>query len=151
MNSVPSDLKSQHKIYDNQILTKFIFIKLFPCGDKMKWVPNTEQETTSASWWENRKSNIGLPSTGRYEWRARDIETADREEKINKKQEPPSRNVNKIYRKQSEYIDGLVQDCGNSSALALELLQSCTKPSIYINVFESNGCVVRIDRCHVFL
>ena len=29
------------------------------------------------------------------------------------------------------YIDGLVQDCGNSSALAMELLQSCIKPSIY--------------------
>ena len=29
------------------------------------------------------------------------------------------------------YIDGLVQDCSNSSALAMELLQSCTKPSIY--------------------
>ena len=27
-------------------------------------------------------------------------------------------------------IDGLVQDCSNSSALALELLQSGTKPSI---------------------
>ena len=26
-------------------------------------------------------------------------------------------------------IDGLVQDCSNSSALAMELLQSCTKPS----------------------
>ena len=26
-------------------------------------------------------------------------------------------------------IDGLVQDCSNSSANALELLQSCTKPS----------------------
>ena len=29
------------------------------------------------------------------------------------------------------YIDGLDQDCSNSSALAMELLQSCTKPSIY--------------------
>ena len=29
------------------------------------------------------------------------------------------------------YIDGLVQDCSNSSALAMELLQSCAKPSIY--------------------
>ena len=29
-----------------------------------------------------------------------------------------------------EYLDGLVQDCSNSSALAMELLQSCTKPSI---------------------
>ena len=27
-------------------------------------------------------------------------------------------------------IDGLVQDCSDSSALALELLQSCTKPLI---------------------
>ena len=34
-------------------------------------------------------------------------------------------------------IDGLVQDCSNSSAIAIELLQSCTKPStwyIYIVV-----------------
>ena len=30
------------------------------------------------------------------------------------------------------YIDGLVQDCSNSSALAVELLQPCTKTSIYI-------------------
>ena len=29
------------------------------------------------------------------------------------------------------YIDGLVQDCSNSIANALELLQSCTKPSIW--------------------
>ena len=28
------------------------------------------------------------------------------------------------------YIDGLVQDCSNSRVLAMELLQSCTKPSI---------------------
>ena len=27
-------------------------------------------------------------------------------------------------------IDGLVQDCSNSIADALELLQSCTKPSL---------------------
>ena len=27
------------------------------------------------------------------------------------------------------YIDRLAQDCSNSSALAMELLQSCTKPS----------------------
>ena len=29
-----------------------------------------------------------------------------------------------------EYFNGLVQDCSNSSALAMELLQSWTKPSI---------------------
>ena len=28
------------------------------------------------------------------------------------------------------YIDGLVQDCSNSNALGIELLQYCTKPSI---------------------
>ena len=28
-------------------------------------------------------------------------------------------------------IDGLVQDCSNFSALAVELMQFCTKPSIY--------------------
>ena len=31
----------------------------------------------------------------------------------------------------SHYLNGLVQDCSDSSALALELLQSCTKPSIW--------------------
>ena len=29
------------------------------------------------------------------------------------------------------YIDGLVQDHSNSSAIEVELLQSCTKPSMY--------------------
>ena len=29
------------------------------------------------------------------------------------------------------HVDGLVQDCDNSSALAMELPQSCTKPSMY--------------------
>ena len=32
------------------------------------------------------------------------------------------------------YINSLVQDCSNSSANALELLQSCTKPLIYGNM-----------------
>ena len=30
----------------------------------------------------------------------------------------------------SYHVDGLVQDSSNSSALAMELLQYCTKPSI---------------------
>ena len=34
---------------------------------------------------------------------------------------------------QQKHPQGLVQDCGNSSALTMELLQSCTKPSIYDN------------------
>ena len=29
------------------------------------------------------------------------------------------------------YTDGLAQDCSNSNALAMELLQSCAKPLIY--------------------
>ena len=32
------------------------------------------------------------------------------------------------------YIDGLAQDCSNSIANALELLQSCTKPSICLYI-----------------
>ena len=32
------------------------------------------------------------------------------------------------------HINGLVQDCSNSIANALELLQSCTKTSIYASV-----------------
>ena len=36
-----------------------------------------------------------------------------------------------VLRNLNPYIDGLVQDCSNSSALAMELLQSCTKPLIY--------------------
>ena len=30
------------------------------------------------------------------------------------------------------YIDCLVQECSNSSALTIELLQTCTKPSIQL-------------------
>ena len=42
-----------------------------------------------------------------------------------------------------QYLYGLVQDCSNSSALALELLQSCTKPSIYqVSVWNSVKKVV---------
>ena len=33
-------------------------------------------------------------------------------------------------------IDGLVQDCSNSTANALELLQFCIKPSIYFDERE---------------
>ena len=29
------------------------------------------------------------------------------------------------------HVDGLVQDCSNSTANAVELLQFCTKPSMY--------------------
>ena len=36
-----------------------------------------------------------------------------------------------FYLNEKFYIDGLAQDCCNSIANALELLQSCTKPSIY--------------------
>ena len=35
-----------------------------------------------------------------------------------------------------DHLDGLVQDCSNSSALAMELLQSCTKPLIWGHIDE---------------
>ena len=37
------------------------------------------------------------------------------------------------------HVDGLVQDCSNFSALAMELLQSCTKPSMYCFLFWGVG------------
>ena len=40
------------------------------------------------------------------------------------------------------HIDGLVQDCSNFSALAMELLQSCTKPSICDNTVNFTVDVV---------
>ena len=43
------------------------------------------------------------------------------------------------------YIDGLVEDCSNSRVLAMELLQSCTKPSIwcqYVNALAPQECGV---------
>ena len=36
-----------------------------------------------------------------------------------------------MSKSQNDNTDGLVQDCSNSSALAMELLQFYTKPSIY--------------------
>ena len=36
------------------------------------------------------------------------------------------------------HIDGLLQDCSNSIANALELLQSCTNPSICITSLDQN-------------
>ena len=38
---------------------------------------------------------------------------------------------NKIWCIDKKHFDGLVVDCGNSSASALGLPQSCTKPSTY--------------------
>ena len=38
--------------------------------------------------------------------------------------------TNEYVREQDHHNDGLVQDCSNSTANALELLQSCTEPSI---------------------
>ena len=48
------------------------------------------------------------------------------------------------------YIDGLAQDCSNSIANALELLQSCTKPSTWywLNTKQAsnfiNACMYRM-------
>ena len=39
-----------------------------------------------------------------------------------------------IWCPQPENINSLMQDCSISSALALEILQSCTKPSIYLSI-----------------
>ena len=47
-------------------------------------------------------------------------------------------------------IDGLVQDCSNSSALAMELLQSFAKPSIwcFVKMFrEFTGVIILFPNC----
>ena len=36
----------------------------------------------------------------------------------------------------------MIAECSNSSALAMELLQSCTKPSIYIYIYVSRNLVI---------
>ena len=44
------------------------------------------------------------------------------------------------------FIDSLKQDCSNSTANALELPQSCTKPlvysTVYISIFYSHSVVI---------
>ena len=42
---------------------------------------------------------------------------------------------------ENSQIDGLVQDCSNSSALAMELLQSCTEPLICQHV-NNQGIII---------
>ena len=46
-----------------------------------------------------------------------------------------SANALELLQSCSLYFEGLVQDCSNSNANALELLQSCTKPSKYADIF----------------
>ena len=45
-----------------------------------------------------------------------------------------------------EYYDGLVQDRSNSSALAMELLQSCTRPSICTSPYYLHQIVITNHR-----
>ena len=49
-----------------------------------------------------------------------------------------------LYNRIPLYIDGLAQDCSNSIANALELLQSCVKPSICttLNLLLNDQCKV---------
>ena len=39
-----------------------------------------------------------------------------------------------VFTNGAYYTDGLVQDCSNSIANALDLLQSCTKPSMVLTI-----------------
>ena len=41
-----------------------------------------------------------------------------------------------IREQQESYLNGLVQDCGNSIALAMELPQSCIKPPNFSLIYE---------------
>ena len=78
---------------------------------------------------------IWCPTFKKYDWQTNNISSSNTVCKwvliISLKQGPGIVN----------YIDGLVQDCRNSIAYALELLQSCTKPSILCVIcVRSWGC-----------
>ena len=45
-----------------------------------------------------------------------------------------------------KYIDGLAQDCSNSIVNALELLQSCAKPSICVHTLLCTHQTLEIRR-----
>ena len=48
-----------------------------------------------------------------------------------------------VIRQYRRYIYGLVLDCSNSSAVAMEFMQFCTKPSIF-GFFKSTRCSVKL-------
>ena len=48
------------------------------------------------------------------------------------------------FKKDFECIDDLVQDCSNSIANAMELLQSCTKLSVLSMLFPAQGSSRRL-------
>ena len=54
-----------------------------------------------------------------------------------------------IYQYAIYHIDGLVQDCSNSIANTLKLLQSCTKPSIYWNYIKIIKVTILNSLCFV--
>ena len=49
------------------------------------------------------------------------------------------------------YFDGLVQDCSNSSAWAMELLQSCTKLLIYSSRWHVNSFLFGNKLMHIIM
>ena len=51
-------------------------------------------------------------------------------------QPPITLQISNLSRSSQFDMDGLAQDCGNSTALALELPQSCAKPSIWQLTFH---------------
>ena len=55
---------------------------------------------------------------------------------------PESPNINEWLYNKWYHVDGMVQDCTNSSALAMELLQSCTEPSMWCHQSWVSCCRV---------
>ena len=59
-----------------------------------------------------------------------------------------------LHQSNLDHFDGLVQDCSNSSALAMELLQSCAKPFISylgmkswdLHVCDRASTITHVDR-----
>ena len=76
---------------------------------------------------DNFNVRFALKFDRRLESNAIDISTKCHDYEISNRNLMASM-IHKIY---WEYIDSLVQGCRNSSALAMELTQSCTKPPTY--------------------
>ena len=53
--------------------------------------------------------------------------------------------------RQIPYVDGLVLECSNSSATAMELLQSCTKPSMCLNYYITAMSLYSLIFAFVFI
>ena len=94
-----------------------------PCCHHVPW----RSHRWSVSWWP---TSSGMRSTSHV---SRDLRRRCRTSW--RSSVPDDGTWQPVYRR-----EGLAQDCSNSSALAMELLQSCAKPSMYYTNGSAKDC-----------